>query len=99
MDLENDMLYGKWCRPTPTGVGRANYTDWTDLIRENIDVCVTNTVGFRRRTEAKLAEHLESGSDSICVIYDHEQELDKKMAKYIAWVKAGGGDEDFQDRE
>ena len=92
MDLENDMLRGKWHRPIPTGVSRAEYTDWTDLIRKHIDVCAGPTF---MRCEAKLADHLASGSNDICVIYDEDKARDDKMAEYIKWVKAGGGDEWF----
>ena len=93
MDLENDMLRGKWHRPIPKGVERDDYTDWTDLIHKHLDVCAGLT--FVRRCETKLAEHLASGSNDICVIYDEDKARGDKMSKYIAWIKAGGGDEWF----
>lgn len=70
MDLENDMLRGKWHRPIPTGVSRADYSDWTDLIRKHLDVCAGRN-------------------------FSEDTARATKMAEYIKWVKAGGGDEWF----
>ena len=95
MDLENDMLRGKWRRPIPKGVERADYTDWTDLIHKHLDVCAGPT--FVKRCETKLAEHMASGSDEIYVIYDEDKARNDKFGEYLRWVKAGGGDEWFVD--
>ena len=93
MDLENDMLRDRWHRPIPKGVLRADYPDWTDLIHKHLGVYAGPT--FVERCDAKLADHLASGSNDICIIYDEDKARDEKMALYIAWVKAGGGDEWF----
>lgn len=100
MDLENGLVQGSWMRPIPKGVGRADYHDWTDLIRKNLDVCKKygrTMKQFAKITEARLAEHMASGDTGICVLYSDETERDELLEEYLAWVRAGGGDEWFDE--